>query len=91
MNIGCKCSTKSYNYLINTPDKITFQVAFRIQILECGMLSVIFNCLGQIGFIVELEVILSMNKLATFLECNKDKENSLNAWSSDANSLGNSL
>ena len=30
-----------------------------------------------------------MNKLATFLECNTDKENSLNARSSDANALGN--
>ena len=44
-----------------------------------------------VGFIVELEVILSMNKLATFLECNKDKENSLNARSLDTNALGNSL
>ena len=44
-----------------------------------------------VGVIVELEVILSMNKLVTFLECNKDKENSLNARSSDAKALGNSL
>ena len=35
--VCCKCSTKSYNYLINTPNKITFQIS-RARILPRALL-----------------------------------------------------
>ena len=57
--VCCKCSTKSYNYLINTPNKITFQIAFRIQI---RLIQIHIEMWNVISYILHAWLVFLLNQ-----------------------------
>ena len=75
--VCCKCSTKSYNYLINTPDKIIYQAAFRYciilhayhtrAIITRGLY--VYYPLFQVHFLVYKEIFLKNSVLMYVYLC----------------------